>query len=108
MKTAKMVQSLTSRSIPHITRVGAMFALAGLAMMAVSVLYPRPLAVILAMSMGHALGAIAVLCYVLAVILDVAQKAPPPEAGAPASAPQAALGSSASEPPAAGGDERNG
>jgi hypothetical protein len=84
-----------------------MFALAGLGMMAVSVLYPRPLAVILAMSMGHGLGMIAVLCYVLAVILDVAQKPPPPEVIGPASVPQAALGSSSTEPPASGGDDRN-
>jgi hypothetical protein len=54
-----------------LTRVAAALALVGLAMMAFAIVVPRPVPVILAMSLGHAIGFAAVLCYLLAVILDV-------------------------------------
>ena len=60
-------------TVTDLTRVACLFALMALSLMAVSILWPRPLAVILAMSVGHLLGGIAFSCYVLVILLDVAR-----------------------------------
>ena len=65
--------TLLSQSVRQLSRFAAMLALAGLAIIAYSILSPRPLPVILAMSVGQMLGTAAFLCYLLAVILDVAR-----------------------------------
>ena len=61
------------RSVAQLTRSAAVLALIGLAIMAYSIVSPRPLPVVLAMSAGHAIGAIAVVLYVLAIVLDAAR-----------------------------------
>jgi len=60
-------------TVADLTRIACLFALAALALMAVSIIWPRPLPVILAMSLGQVLGGAAFGCYVLAVLLDVAR-----------------------------------
>lgn len=76
-------ERLEHSSVRHLSRLAAVLALSGLALMAYSILFPRPLAVILAMSVGHGIGIAAFLCYLLAVILDVARSTPPPDSLAP-------------------------
>ena len=80
----KLVARILADSVQHLTRVACVFALLGLALMSYSVLDPRAVPVIVAMSVGHAFGIIAFACYLLAVILDVRRGgrstsiAPPP------------------------------
>lgn len=91
-----LIRKLAHRSVPQLTRAAAVLALCGLAIMAYSVVSPRPLPVILAMSVGHVIGALAVFCYILAIVLHASPKpaspgstAPTPEA-APEAAPEMA------------------
>jgi hypothetical protein len=74
----KLIVTLAHKSVRHLTRVAAVLALVGLGIMALSVVSPRPLLVILAMSAGHVLGAAAVGCYVLAIVIDATRKPPRP------------------------------
>jgi cyanate permease len=67
------------RTIPGLIRVACFLALLALALMCGSVLVPRPLPVIVAMSLGHAIGASAFVCYLLAVILDATRRPAVPE-----------------------------
>lgn len=83
MKAQALIGSLKKRSTRQLTRVAAMLALAGLAVMCISVVFPRPLPVILAMSIGHGIGALAVLCYALAIGLDVSRSQAAPDSLAP-------------------------
>jgi hypothetical protein len=62
---------LKARSIPWLVRLACMLALAALAIMAYSIVNPRPLAVIFAMSVGHVLGIVAFVIYFASVLLDV-------------------------------------
>lgn len=72
-----MKPSLASRlahgSLAHLTRIACVLALIGLAMMVYSILSPRPLPVILAMSVGQMFGIAAVLCYLLAILVDLSR-----------------------------------
>lgn len=54
----------------RLARTASYFALSGLLLFAVSLFHPKPLTVILSMSVGHILGGIAVLLYLVAVIVD--------------------------------------
>lgn len=74
---------LRVRSVRHLTRIAAVLALIGLAIIAYSILSPRPLPVILAMSVGQLFGAVALVCYFLAVVLDVSRKPAGPDSLAP-------------------------
>ena len=76
---------LRMRSVRQLTRVAAVLALIGLAMMAYSILSPRPLPVILAMSVGQLFGFVAIACYVVAVVLDVSRRPSAPDSLAPPS-----------------------
>jgi hypothetical protein len=58
-------------SVETLTRLACIFALVGLAVMAASIIHPGPLLVIFATSVGQAIGGFAVLCYFLAVVMDV-------------------------------------
>ncbi len=62
-----------AQSVTRLTRFACMLALIALAMMSYSVISPRPLPVILAMSVGHAIGGAAFALYLLAAILDAAK-----------------------------------
>jgi hypothetical protein len=68
------VERLLNRSVESLVRVACFAALAGLAVMAASILYPTPLLVIFAMSGGHVIGGFAVVCYVLSILMDVNRK----------------------------------
>ena len=76
---------LAQRSISGLVRLACILALLALALICYSVLFPRPLPVILAMSLGHAVGGAAFACYLLAVVLDALRR--PPVAEQPTSAP---------------------
>lgn len=60
----------------RLLRAACWLSLLGLAVMAISIVFPRPLAVIGAMSAGHAIGALALGCYLAAVIADVNRRTP--------------------------------
>lgn len=66
-----VLQRLLAASVLKLTRAACVSALLGLALMSYSLLDPRAIPVIVAMSVGHAFGFAAFGCYLLAVILDV-------------------------------------
>jgi hypothetical protein len=86
---------ILSRSVQGLTRLSCVLALLGLSALCLSVLWPRPLPIIFAMTGGHVIGAAAFCCYLLAVVLDLArlQSNPPAtsssgtQAGSPPSEP---------------------
>jgi len=67
----KPLERLMAHSVENLTRFACIAALVGLVVMVSSVLYPAPLLVIFATSGGHAIGSFAVLCYFLAIVMDV-------------------------------------
>jgi hypothetical protein len=71
----KLVQRLLAGSVLKLTRAACVFALLGLGLMSYSILDPRAIPVIMAMSVGHAFGVAAVACYALAVALDARRNA---------------------------------
>ncbi len=66
----KLLQRLLAESVSKLTRAACVFALLGLALMSYSIIDPRAVPVIVAMSLGHAFGISAFLCYLTAVVLD--------------------------------------
>lgn len=76
MSAADFLRRKIPQSVHGLSRLAAVFALLGLLVFAVGLLYPRPLAVILSMTLGHALGAFAVGLYLIAVILDGVSTSP--------------------------------
>lgn len=76
------LERLLTRSVSEFTRLACLLALAGLALMVTAVVYPKPLAVISAMTFGHLAGIAAFGCYLLAVVMDTARRRvslmPPP------------------------------
>jgi hypothetical protein len=97
----KLLVALAHRSVRGLLRVAAILALLGLAIMSLSVVWPRPIVVVLAMSVGHGIGAGAVACYVLAILLTMRRTPPlPPEASSlPPAADAAASSPSGPAPP---------
>jgi len=77
-----ILQRILKSSVLKLTRAACILALIGLALMSWSLLDPRAIPVIVAMSIGHAFGFGAFGCYLLAVVLDVrgarAESAPKP------------------------------
>lgn len=67
----KLAERLQKGSVFQLTRIACVLALIGLAMMVYSILSPRPLPVIAAMSVGQMFGMAAVACYLLAILVDV-------------------------------------
>ena len=65
------IKRLQRHSVISLIRVACYVALVGLAVMAVSILYPAPLPVIFAMSVGQVIGIVAFLCYLLSILMDV-------------------------------------
>lgn len=65
---------VASRSVTELTRVACVLALLGLSVMVYPLLFPGALTVVLSMALGHTLGAGAFVCYLLAVILDLARR----------------------------------
>jgi hypothetical protein len=62
------------RSVTELTRVACVLALLGLAIMVYPLIFPGALTVVLSMGVGHTLGIAAFACYLLAVIVDLAQR----------------------------------
>jgi hypothetical protein len=86
----KLYARLAQRGVPALIRLACVLALLALGLVCWSVLNPRPLPVIFAMSLGHAIGGTAFVCYLLAVVLDAGQRTPPlsaPSASEPATGP---------------------
>jgi hypothetical protein len=90
----KLWERLVQRSVGQLTRVAALLALLALAIMVSSVLYPRPLLVVFAMSVGHVIGGAAFACYLVAVLVDISRSNPRPDS----LAPSVSKASSSSEP----------
>ena len=67
----KLLQRLLAGSVNKLTRAACIFALLGLALMSYSIIDPRAIPVIVAMSIGHAFGICAFACYLFAVVLDI-------------------------------------
>lgn len=76
----KLYAWVVQRGVPALVRLACVLALIALGLMCWSVLNPRPLPVIFAMSLGHAVGGTAFVCYLLAVVLDAGQRTPPSSA----------------------------
>jgi len=72
-----LLDRVLRRTVPELVRFACVLALLALGLVCWSVLDPRPVPVILAMSAGHAIGGSAFACYLLAVILDAVQRPPP-------------------------------
>ena len=93
-----LAKRVLSRSVVELTRVACFLALVALAIMAYSVISPKPLPVIIAMSVGQMIAIAALGCYLLAVVVDVARhrerRSSAPPSKSPASVPPA-------DPPAA-------
>jgi hypothetical protein len=66
----KLSTRVLQSSVVTLARIASVCALLGLALMAYSLLDPRAIPVIVAMSVGHAFGFAAFGCYLLAVVLD--------------------------------------
>lgn len=66
----KLLHWLLEHSVPSLIRLACFMALGGLFLLCVSVIWPKPLMVVIAMPGGHVFGAAAFVCYLLAVILD--------------------------------------
>jgi len=82
----KLWRTLIQRSVSQLTRFAAALALLALLIMVSSVVYPRPLLVVFAMSVGHVIGGAAFACYLLAVLVDVSRSNPPSDSLAPSEA----------------------
>jgi len=79
------IARLQKRSVVSLIRLACYVALVGLAVMALSVIYPAPLPVIFAMSVGQVIGIVAFLCYLLSILMDVVRGAAhAPDAPGPA------------------------
>ncbi|HTQ06952.1 MAG TPA: hypothetical protein VMI54_24005 [Polyangiaceae bacterium] len=66
----KLLDGLRAHSVTWLVRIACYLALVALAIMVVSLLVPRPLPVIFAMSVGHLIGILAFACYFASVLLD--------------------------------------
>lgn len=81
----RAVRRLQKLSVLRLIRFSCWVALVGLAVMAASILYPAPLMIIFATSVGQVIGIVAVLGYGLAVVGDVIRGTHhPPDAPGPA------------------------
>lgn len=67
----KVLPRLLGRSVESLVRLACFLALLGLFVLCVSILWPKPLPVIFAMSGGHLIGILAFACYLLAIVLDI-------------------------------------
>ena len=85
-----LLKRLADASVRRLIQLACVLALVGLAVLCYSVISPRPLVIIFAMSVGHAIGVGALCCYLLAMLLDLARregKLPPRLSSAPMAAP---------------------
>jgi len=79
------VRRLQALSVARLVRFSCWVALVGLVVMVAPILYPAPLLIIFAMSVGQVIGMVAVLCYGLSILGDVVRGTDhPPDAPGPA------------------------
>jgi hypothetical protein len=90
-----MWSRLLQRSVTGLLRVGSVCALVGLAVMCASLIWPRALLVIFAMSVGHVIGFGAFACYLLAVLVDTRRQRVGESTSTPTPAPPRAKDESA-------------
>ena len=76
MKPRTVYARLAERGVVGLLRLACVLALLALVIMCASILFPRPLPVIMAMSAGHVVGGAAFATYLLAVIIDSARPRP--------------------------------
>lgn len=67
----KIFARVLHTSVVTLTRAACIFALLGLSLMSYSIIDPRAIPVITAMSVGHVFGISAFACYLLAIVLDI-------------------------------------
>ena len=79
----KIFARILGSSVVALTRAACLFALAALSLMPYSILDPRAIPVIAAMSVGHALGIAAFACYSMAIVLDIRNRSRADSAPAP-------------------------
>ena len=68
---ATAISRLRKRSVESLVRLACWIGLVALAIMCASILNPRPITVIFAMSVGQVIGGLAFLCYLVSIVLDV-------------------------------------
>ena len=73
-----IVRRLRKRTVESLVRMACWAALVALAIFCASILHPMPLSVIFAMSVGHAIGGFAFLCYLVSIILDTIRRGQEP------------------------------
>ena len=79
------LKRLQKWSVLRMIRLACWVGLVALAVMVASILYPMPLIIIFATSVGQMIGMVAVLCYLLAIVGDVVRGTDhPPDAPGPA------------------------
>jgi len=82
---AQIVRRLQALSVLRLVRFACWVALVGLAVMCSSIVFPNPLLIIFAMSVGQVIGVVAILCYGLSVFGDMVRGSEhPPDAPGPA------------------------
>jgi hypothetical protein len=82
----KWHEALMRRSPAALARVASVLTLIALAIMVYSILVPKVLPVMIAMSIGHAIGFAGFGCFSLAVLIDIASKSrKPPSVPGPGS-----------------------
>jgi hypothetical protein len=91
------LEALLHRSVTHLTRLAGGLTLVALAIMVYSVLVPRALPVMLAMSVGHAVGIAGFGCFFLAVVIDATRSKSQTSVPPPADKARSASESSSSE-----------
>lgn len=67
------LETLLHRSVTHLIRLAGGLTLVALAIMVYSVLVPRALPVMFAMSVGHLVGIAGFGCFFLAIVIDAAR-----------------------------------
>jgi hypothetical protein len=73
-----IVRRLCKRTVESLVRMACWAALLALAILCLAILHPMPLSVIFAMSVGHAIGGFAFLCYLVSIILDTIRRGQEP------------------------------
>lgn len=85
------LERLMEHSVETLTRLACIVALIALAVMVASIIHPGALLIIFATSIGQAIGGFALLCYFLAIVMDVKRNrrslAPPQSSDASRSVP---------------------
>lgn len=98
MNIQDIIPSRLKTSKQRLARSASYFALGGLLLFALSLVHPKPLTVIFSMSVGHILGAFAVLLYLIAIIIDANETSNPKEQARASSASSVQADGNSSDP----------